>query len=43
MKKCEYIGCDNEATELVETYCGSIPIFYSTCKVHKKYLEFACN
>lgn len=39
MTTCNREGCNSTDTEQVETWVGSVPIYYDVCKEHKKELE----
>lgn len=34
MTQCNQNDCNKESVEVVETWVGSVPIYYHTCKQH---------
>jgi hypothetical protein len=36
---CQKIDCYSKVTDIAETWCGSVPIYYKVCKKHKVELE----
>lgn len=36
---CQRNGCDERSTKAVETWIGSVPVWYNTCDEHALELE----
>ena len=42
MVTCQRNGCNKEATKIVETWIGSVPVWYNVCDEHRKEIEKEC-